>query len=94
MNILKTLGIKDVNHGACFGPDGWINTEGNGNIISINPTNNQNIAAVNSCSIENYRLVVNKSLEAQIEWSKVPAPERGQLVRNMGNALRDYKDPL
>lgn len=94
MNILKTLGIKDVNHGACFGPDGWINTEGNGNIISINPTNNQKIAAVNSCSKENYRLVVNKSLEAQIEWSKVPAPERGQLVRKMGNALRDYKDPL
>ena len=94
MSILETLGIKELNSGACFGPDGWINTKNNGNIISINPTNNQEIASVNNCSIEDYKLVVNKSLEAQKEWSKVPAPERGQLVRRMGNALRDYKDPL
>jgi len=38
--------------------------------------------------------IVNKSLEAFNEWRTVPAPERGQLVREMGNALRDYKDPL
>ncbi len=94
MSILETLGIKELNYGACFGPDGWINTKNNGNIISTNPTNNQEIASVNNCSIEDYKLVVNKSLEAQKEWSKVPAPERGQLVRRMGNALRDYKDPL
>ena len=94
MSILETLGIKELNSGACFGPDGWINTKNNGNIISVNPTNNQEIASVNNCSIEDYKLVVNKSLEAQKEWSKVPAPERGQLVRRMGNALRDYKDPL
>ena len=94
MSILETLGIKELNSGACFGPDGWINTKNNGNIISTNPTNNQEIASVNNCSIEDYKLVVNKSLEAQKEWSKVPAPERGQLVRRMGNALRDYKDPL
>ena len=94
MSILETLGIKELNSGACFGPDGWINTKNNGNIISKNPTNNQEIASVNNCSIKDYKLVVNKSLEAQKEWSKVPAPERGQLVRRMGNALRDYKDPL
>jgi len=94
MSILETLGIKELNSGACFGPDGWINTKNNGNIISTNPTNNQEIASVNNCNIEDYKLVVNKSLEAQKEWSKVPAPERGQLVRRMGNALRDYKDPL
>jgi len=94
MSILETLGIKELNSGACFGPDGWINTKNNGNIISVNPTNNQEIASVNNCSIEDYKLVVNKSLESQKEWSKVPAPERGQLVRRMGNALRDYKDPL
>ena len=94
MSILETLGIKELNSGACFGPDGWINTKNNGNIISTNPTNNQEIASVNNCSIEDYKLVVNKTLEAQKEWSKVPAPERGQLVRRMGNALRDYKDPL
>ena len=94
MDILKTLGIKDINSGACSGSGGWINTGNSGKIISINPTNNQEIASVNNCSVEDYKIVVKLSLEAQKEWSKVPAPERGQLVRNMGNALRDYKDPL
>ncbi len=94
MDILKTLGIKDINSGACHGAGGWISTGNSGKIISINPTNNQEIASVNNCSVEEYKTVVKLSLEAQKEWSKVPAPERGQLVRNMGNALRDYKDPL
>ena len=52
------------------------------------------ISSVYQCDTEDYESVVNQSLEAFNEWRKVPAPERGQLVRQMGNALRDYKDPL
>ena len=41
-----------------------------------------------------YKKIIEKSIEAFEEWRKIPAPERGQLVRQMGDALRDYKDNL
>ena len=94
MEFLKTLGIEDQNYGSCSGPNEWYRTTNQGNIKSINPDNNKVISSVYNCSIEDYRKVVKRSLEAQVEWAKVPAPERGSLVRKMGNALRDYKDPL
>lgn len=94
MDFLKKLGIKNENYGACYGPDGWLSTNNQGKIDSINPSDNKKIASVYNCSIDDYTKVVNQSLEAQKEWRKVPAPERGSLVRMMGNALRDYKDPL
>ena len=94
MDFLKTLGIETVNYGACSGPGQWSKTRSEGQIESYNPGNAELISSVYQCDTEDYESVVNQSLEAFNEWRKVPAPERGQLVRQMGNALRDYKDPL
>ncbi|MBT3518684.1 MAG: aldehyde dehydrogenase family protein, partial [Candidatus Marinimicrobia bacterium] len=94
MDILKTLGIDSENFGACVGPNQWNNTKEEGKIDSFNPATGDLIASVYQCSTNDYETVVQQSLEAFKEWRKVPAPERGQLVRQMGNALRDYKDPL
>tara|TARA_B100000929_G_scaffold224535_1_gene180837 strand:+ start:482 stop:2005 length:1524 start_codon:yes stop_codon:yes gene_type:complete len=94
MDFLKTLGIETENYGACSGPGQWSKTRSEGQIESYNPGNAELISSVYQCDTEDYESVVNQSLEAFNEWRKVPAPERGQLVRQMGNALRDYKDPL
>ena len=94
MEFLKKLGIEQENYGASSGPGHWSKTIDSGKIESKNPTNGDVIASVYQCSISDYNEIVNKSLEAFNEWRTVPAPERGQLVREMGNALRDYKDPL
>ena len=94
MDFLKTLGIETENYGACAGPGQWSKTRNEGQIESYNPGNAELISSVYQCDTEDYESVVNQSLEAFNEWRKVPAPERGQLVRQMGNALRDYKDPL
>ena len=94
MDILKQLGIEENNFGACAGPGHWNATTKEGKIDSINPANDELISSVYHCSTDDYESVVQQSLEAYKEWRKVPAPERGQLVRQMGNALRDYKDPL
>ena len=94
MDILKQLGIEENNFGACAGPGHWNSTTKEGKIDSINPANGELISSVYHCSTDDYESVVQQSLEAFKEWRKVPAPERGQLVRQMGNALRDYKDPL
>ena len=94
MEFLKKLGINDENYGASLGPSHWSQTEDAGKIDSINPSNGELISSVYQCSEEDYDDVVKGSLEAYEEWKKVPAPERGQLVRDLGNALREYKDPL
>ena len=94
MDFLKVLGIKDQNFGSCSGPNEWNTTTDQGEIKSLNPSNGKIISSVYNCSVVDYNNIVNLSLESQREWSKVPAPERGSLVREMGNALRDYKDPL
>ena len=94
MEFLKKLGINDENYGASLGPSHWSQTKYAGKIDSINPSNGELISSVYQCSKDDYDDVVKGSLEAYDEWKKVPAPERGQLVRDLGNALRDYKDPL
>ena len=94
MEFLKELGIEKENYGASLGPGHWSKTTDSGKIVSKNPTNGEVIGSVYQCSVDDYKEVVDKSLEAFKEWRTVPAPERGQLVREMGNALRDYKDPL
>ncbi len=94
MDFLKKLGIKSENFGACSGNEGWIENTSTKKIVSINPTDGESIASVYESSIEDYEKIVFKSKDAYDEWKKVPAPIRGQLIREMANALRDYKDPL
>jgi len=65
MDFLKKLGIKNENYGACYGPDGWLSTNNQGKIDSINPSDNKKIASVYNCSIDDYTKVVNQSLEAK-----------------------------
>ena len=94
MDILNKLGIKDINFGGCSGPGNWTKGKIDGLTESFNPSNGQLIASVYNCSEEEYVRIVKKSHESFLEWKKVPAPERGQFVRTMGNALRDNKDAL
>ena len=94
MDFLKKLGIEEENYGASLGPGHWSKTVDSGKIESENPTNGEIIASVYQCSVDDYNGIVNKSLDSFNEWRAVPAPERGQLIREIGNALRDYKDPL
>ena len=94
MEILKNLGIKEKNYGACSGPNKWSETENAGLLESYNPANEEIIASVFKCNQNDLNSVINDSAEAFIEWRKVPAPERGQLIRQLADALRDYKDSL
>ena len=94
MDVLNKLGIKDINFGGCSGPGNWTQGKNDGITESFNPSNGQLIASVYNCSEEEYVRIVKKSHESFLEWKKVPAPERGQFVRTMGNALRDNKDAL
>ena len=94
MDVLNKLGIKDINYGGCSGPKNWTNGQNDGLTESYNPSNGELIASVYNCSREEYKKIIIASHESFLEWRKVPAPERGQFIRIVGNALRDNKDAL
>ena len=92
--IIKELGIKEINIGACIGGDRWLDNSSSEYIESFNPTNSELLGKIKLCSSENYEDVMLASNEAGKEWRKVPAPIRGQLILEMANKLREKKDLL
>ena len=94
MDFLKKLGIDKENFGASIGPGHWSETKDAGTIDSFNPSTEEVIVSVYQCNKDDYANVVKASIEAFEHWRTVPAPERGQLVRLLGDALRDNKDAL
>lgn len=94
MDFLKTLQIGARNPATYMGTGGWCQTATAGVIDSMNPANKHRIASVFGCNANDYDKLVVNSLEFQKEWCMVPAPKRGEVIRQIGNALRDYKDAL
>ncbi len=92
--LLKKLGIEAINAGACTGPDGWIKDPKGKQLVSYNPSSGEEIATVIQATPEVYKEVSTKAAYVFQTWREVPAPKRGLVVRDLGNALRDYKDPL
>ncbi len=93
-SILAKLGLRDVNPGACVGPDRWIEDPRGERLVSYNPTTNEPIASVIMAGAATYDEVVTGAVQAFQEWRMVPAPKRGEVVRELGNLLREYKEPL
>ena len=93
-NILKQLGLNATNAGACFGPGKWSNIDEQRLIESINPTDGSVIARVSAATEDDYERVIRAAEDAAQAWKTVPAPVRGEAVRLVTAALRDYKDPL
>ena len=93
-DLLKQCSLNENNFGSCVGGMDWITTDSAGKNISYNPTNESIIANVFEASEADYENIVTEACTAFKEWRKVPAPIRGDLVRKMGNALREKKDAL
>ena len=93
--LLARLDLASDNPGACDGrPDGWITEPGAHHLTSFNPTTGAPIARVALAGPAAYDRVVTAAAEAFRTWREVPAPRRGALVRDLGQALRDAKEPL
>jgi aldehyde dehydrogenase (NAD+) len=92
MDFLHQLKLSAHNEGVSTGLN-WLN--GNGQLInSTSPVDGQLIGAVSTADKTNYEAVIKKATAAFVEWRLVPAPKRGEIVRQVGEALRKYKEPL
>jgi aldehyde dehydrogenase (NAD+) len=91
-DILKDLGLSDLNPGAGTGTT-WL--ECGGEILeSVSPIDGRIIGRVRQASAADYDKVAARARTAFEEWRMVPAPERGDIVRQIGNAVRARKQEL
>lgn len=93
MEFLKQLGIEDVNYGASTGRE-WKKSQDAGVLEIYSPGSGDKIASVYQASEADYEEMVAKASEAFLYWRDVPAPKRGEIVRQIGEELRKFKDPL
>ncbi|MHC5070154.1 MAG: aldehyde dehydrogenase family protein, partial [Planctomycetota bacterium] len=89
-DVLRKLGIEEVNSGGFCGE--WLG--GGDPLDSVSPIDGTTIAAVKQVTAEEYDQIVAHAHAAFLEWRAVPAPVRGQVVRELGNALREVKSEL
>jgi aldehyde dehydrogenase (NAD+) len=93
MEFLNKLGIKDHNFGASTGTK-WLQTKDQGELNIYSPTDGKLIASVYQASAEDYDKIIKLGQESFLQWRKIPAPKRGEIVRQIGLKLREYKQPL
>ncbi|WP_295124279.1 aldehyde dehydrogenase family protein [uncultured Chitinophaga sp.] len=92
LDVLQTFHIDNPHSGVATGKD-WL--KGNGeNITASSPVDGKQLTTVASASREDYDAVIAKAQEAFKQWRTVPAPARGEVVRQVGEALRKQKDAL
>ena len=92
MEFLKTLNIKSQNQGCSTGSK-WITGAGE-KLDSFSPVDGNLIGSVTAADRDGYEKTIKIAEEAFKKWRMIPAPQRGDIVRQIGNALRDYKKPL
>jgi L-aminoadipate-semialdehyde dehydrogenase len=83
--VLGRLGIEPANSIAATGAS---------EIVSFNPATGQELARVRLATAGDYEKVVSNSIEVFERWRMLPAPKRGQIVREIGDELRLFKDDL
>ena len=93
MDFLQELGIKEKNFGASTGLK-WNTTTDQGELNIVSPVDGKHIASVYLASEADYDNLVETAHEAFKQWRKIPAPKRGEVVRQIGLELRKYKDAL
>lgn len=93
MDLLKTLKLKKHNSATCSNGS-WSSTRDAGVLESFSPASGELIAKVYNSSAADYEQLMGDSVAAQREWARVPAPQRGEVIRQIGNALRENKDAL
>ncbi|HAT8123080.1 aldehyde dehydrogenase family protein [Legionella pneumophila serogroup 1] len=93
MDLLQRLNIKSVNPGA-FSGHGWNSDNHAHTLESFNPSTGNKLAEIATCTMDDYEQVMRRAEQAAQAWKKVPAPKRGEIIRQIGQALREKKDSL
>ncbi|PIR25281.1 MAG: aldehyde dehydrogenase family protein [Deltaproteobacteria bacterium CG_4_10_14_0_2_um_filter_43_8] len=91
--FLKQLGIHEKNSGV-FTQDAWLQKPSGSELVAHTPIDGSLIAHVQQGSKQDLELITEQSVAAFHKWRMLPAPQRGEIVRQIGNALREHKQAL
>src|SRR5215213_7866762 len=91
-DTLAQLKIKDKNPGLSTGTQ-WFSSKGE-TIVSFSPVDGKQIGQVTGADRNGYDQVLTKAQQAFVEWRMWPSPKRGDVIRQIGDALRINKEPL
>jgi len=91
--ILKSLHLQEHNMGASNG-SWWSDTKTDGMVTSHNPATGEVLGSVYRANENDYEQLVKQAQLAQMQWRQVPAPKRGELIRAIGDELRQHKSLL
>ena len=90
-SFLKKLGLKKENPGTSTGKKSYESKE---YITSYSPVDGKKIGKVSVTTRKEYEKVMDTAAKAFVEWRDIPAPKRGEIVRQYGDELRKHKDAL
>jgi aldehyde dehydrogenase (NAD+) len=90
-DVLDALDVRPVNPGAHAGA--WLETTGP-ELVSENPSDESPLGRVRQATADDYERVAERACESFETWRMVPAPRRGDVVRDLGEELRRHKDAL
>ena len=90
--ILKACGIRETNSGACWGE--WIDNPSGGELEVFTPIDGSKLANVKMAGVNDFEFIMDKAQAAFNKWRMIPAPKRGEIIRQLGNALREKKTQL
>ena len=90
-SFLKKLDLHKKNEGTWTGQK---SLKSDTYIESYSPVDGELIGSVSVTSKKDYEKVIKTAQKAFIEWREIPAPKRGEIVRQYGDELRKYKEPL
>ncbi len=90
--VIQRLEIQAVNKGATTGTV-WFDTKGD-ELSSYSPVDGKMIAKISQGTADDYEKIIKTAESAYQAWRKIPAPLRGEVVRQIGNALREQKEDL
>jgi aldehyde dehydrogenase (NAD+) len=88
--VLEKLGIAEENSGVFCGE--W--RGGGAKIDKLSPIDGRRLASVSTASDDDYETTITRAQEAFLKWRVTPGPVRGETVRRLGNALREFKHEL
>ncbi|MCA9488567.1 MAG: aldehyde dehydrogenase family protein, partial [Myxococcales bacterium] len=89
---LSRLGLEAVNPGAAT-TSGFLATTGR-EVPSFDPSTGEALGSVRLASVDDYEKVVTEAQRVFADWRMLPAPKRGEILREVGEALRQHKDDL
>lgn len=91
--VFKNLGVKQHCESVCTGLN-WINAVGSQHRQIISPTDGKKIGDMTYAGVTEYEAILKRSESAASFWKQIPAPKRGEIVRQYGNVLRENKESL